>query len=63
MIINVLSKNIKEKLTIVPVKWIDQVFEHALAHLPVPDASTTSSDDKQSTPADESSSKETVRPH
>ena len=58
-----IPKNIKEKLTIVPVKWIDQVFEHALAHLPVPDASTTSSDDKQSTPADESSSKETVRPH
>ena len=32
-----IPKNIKDKLTILPVKWIDEVFEHALQHLPVPD--------------------------
>jgi ATP-dependent Lon protease len=31
-----IPKNIKGKLTIVPVKWIDQVFELALQHLPRP---------------------------
>ena len=33
-----IPKNIKDKLDIVPVKWIDEVIEHALAHQPVPDA-------------------------
>jgi ATP-dependent Lon protease len=31
-----IPKNIKDKLKIVPVKWIDQVLEHALVHMPVP---------------------------
>ncbi len=31
-----IPKNIKDKLTIVPVKWIDQVLELALQHLPEP---------------------------
>jgi ATP-dependent Lon protease len=43
-----IPKNIKDKLTIVPVKWIDQVFELALQHLPHPkqgkDASATERD-------------------
>ena len=29
-----IPKNIKDKLKIVPVKWIDQVLEHALVHMP-----------------------------
>jgi ATP-dependent Lon protease len=28
--------NIKNKLEIIPVKWIDQVFEHALERKPEP---------------------------
>jgi ATP-dependent Lon protease len=31
-----IPKNIKDKLKIVPVKWIDQVFELALQHMPQP---------------------------
>jgi ATP-dependent Lon protease len=31
-----IPKNIKDKLKIVPVKWIDQVFELALQHMPSP---------------------------
>jgi ATP-dependent Lon protease len=33
-----IPKNIKDKLKIVPVKWIDQVFELALQHMPQPKA-------------------------
>lgn len=31
-----IPKNIKDKLTIIPVRWIDQVLEVALAHRPTP---------------------------
>ncbi len=31
-----IPKNIKDKLNIVPVRWIDEVLELALQHLPVP---------------------------
>ena len=31
-----IPKNIKEKLNIIPVRWIDQVLELALQHMPVP---------------------------
>ena len=31
-----IPKNIKDKLNIVPVKWIDEVFELALQHMPHP---------------------------
>jgi ATP-dependent Lon protease len=30
-----IPKNIKDKLKILPVKWIDEVLEYALQHLPV----------------------------
>ena len=33
-----IPKNIKDKLTIVPVRWIDEVLEIALTHMPVPAA-------------------------
>lgn len=33
-----IPKNIKDKLNIVPVRWIDQVLELSLQHMPVPDA-------------------------
>lgn len=35
--------NIKERLEIKPVKWIDQIFETALERLPVPSGKSTSS--------------------
>jgi ATP-dependent Lon protease len=31
-----IPENVKELVEIVPVKWIDQVFEHALTSMPVP---------------------------
>jgi ATP-dependent Lon protease len=31
-----IPKNIKDKITIIPVRWIDQVLELALAHQPAP---------------------------
>ncbi|MFQ5634634.1 MAG: S16 family serine protease, partial [Gammaproteobacteria bacterium] len=31
-----IPKNIKEKLNIIPVRWIDEVLELALQHMPVP---------------------------
>ncbi len=33
-----IPKNIKEKLDIVPVRWIDEVLELSLQHMPVPAA-------------------------
>ena len=33
-----IPKNIKDKLNILPVKWIDEVFEFALQHPPSPQA-------------------------
>ena len=31
-----IPKNIKDKLKVIPVRWIDQVLELALAHQPTP---------------------------
>ncbi len=58
-----IPKNIKDKLTIVPVKWIDEVLEHALAHMPMPEASKKDDDAEAKSPADESKSEDIVRPH
>jgi ATP-dependent Lon protease len=58
-----IPKNIKDKLTIVPVKWIDQVFEHALQHMPLPKAGKKAAKAEPKTPASESESGDTVRPH
>ena len=33
-----IPKNIKDKLNILPVKWIDEVLQHSLEHMPVPEA-------------------------
>jgi ATP-dependent Lon protease len=58
-----IPKNIKDKLTIVPVKWIDEVLEHALAHMPVPTAKDDSEQSKADAPQDEAKSEDVVRPH
>jgi ATP-dependent Lon protease len=58
-----IPKNIKDKLTIVPVKWIDEVLEHALTHMPVPSAKDESDQSKPDAPQDEAKSEDVVRPH
>ena len=58
-----IPKNIKDKLTIVPVKWIDQVLEHALQHMPLPEASAGDEKPDPKTPADEQKTEDIARPH
>ena len=58
-----IPKNIKDKLTIVPVKWIDEVMQHALVHMPVPEPSTDDQKSKPKSPSDEQKSDDMVRPH
>ena len=58
-----IPKNIKDKLTIVPVKWIDQVLERALVHMPVPLASKGKPGTKSKSPEKEPKSGDIVRPH
>jgi len=58
-----IPKNIKDKLTIVPVKWIDQVLHHALAHMPLPEAASEDPKAETNSPADEQKSEDAVRPH
>jgi ATP-dependent Lon protease len=56
-----IPKNIKDKLNIVPVRWIDEVLEHSLQHLPIPQAKALAEDKKKSKPVDVE--EEGARPH
>ncbi len=58
-----IPKNIKDKLTIVPVKWIDEVMQHALLHMPVPKPSTDEQKAKPKASSDEQKSDDMVRSH
>ncbi len=58
-----IPKNIKDKLTIVPVKWIDEVMQHALVHMPVPEPPTDEQKSKPKASSDEQNSDDMVRPH
>ena len=58
-----IPKNIKDKLTIVPVKWIDEVLEHALAQMPMPEASKSGDDAESKSPEKEAKTEDIVRPH
>ena len=58
-----IPKNIKDKLNIVPVKWIDQVLEVALQHMPVPEAAKGAAKSKSETPEKGQKTTEPVRPH
>ena len=58
-----IPKNIKDKLTIVPVKWIDQVMEHALVHQPLPESKSADAEAESKSSSDEQKSEDTVRPH
>jgi ATP-dependent Lon protease len=58
-----IPKNIKDKLNILPVKWIDQVLELALQHMPVPDAKSDKPKDESSKPSSEQDPADRVRAH
>ncbi len=58
-----IPKNIKDKLDIVPVKWIDAVFEHALSHLPLPEAKSGETESDAKAVEKEQKSEDAVRPH
>jgi ATP-dependent Lon protease len=58
-----IPKNIKDKLSILPVKWIDEVLELALQHLPVPAAESAAKKDQSAESAEGSKSDDIVRPH
>ena len=58
-----IPKNIKDKLTIVPVKWIDEVLEHALARTPVPESAKSEQEADTKSPEKEAKSEDIVRPH
>jgi ATP-dependent Lon protease len=58
-----IPKNIKDKLEIVPVKWIDEVLDHALQHLPLPEAAKSEAEAESKAPTEEAKSEDIVRPH
>jgi len=58
-----IPKNIKDKLTIVPVKWIDEVLQHALQRMPLPAGESGGSKQEQKPAPKEPKSGDVVRPH
>jgi ATP-dependent Lon protease len=58
-----IPKNIKDKLEIVPVRWIDEVLELSLQHMPVPRAKggDLAEEKKKASPAE--TADKGVRPH
>ena len=45
------------------MKWIDQVLEHALTHMPVPEAESEEAKAEPKAAANEQKSEDVVRPH
>ena len=58
-----IPKNIKDKLNILPVKWIDQVLELALLQMPLPEPKSGAKKSKPGSSAKEQKSTDVVRPH
>jgi len=58
-----IPKNIKDKLNILPVKWIDQVLELALLQSPMPESKSTGKKTKSESPPKGQKSTDVVRPH
>ncbi|MBT8095892.1 MAG: endopeptidase La [Woeseia sp.] len=58
-----IPKNIKDKLDIVAVKWIDQVMQHALTHLPVPAKKLAEDKAVSKQPDADQETTDTARPH
>ena len=58
-----IPKNIKDKLNIIPIKWIDQVLEIALESMPALTPKKTEKDTAETSPVSEKSPLETNLPH
>jgi ATP-dependent Lon protease len=58
-----IPKNIKDKLNIVPVRWIDQVLQLALQHMPLPEAQSEKKKDESPKPAGDKDPADRVRAH
>ena len=58
-----IPKNIKDKLIILPVKWIDEVFEAALQHMPNPECGEEGKDGKQDSKTKKTEGDETYLSH
>jgi ATP-dependent Lon protease len=58
-----IPKNIKDKLKIVPVKWIDEVFALALQHLPRPNRQEEASGSEREAQSQDGDKPEAVLPH
>jgi ATP-dependent Lon protease len=58
-----IPKNIKDKLAIVPVKWIDQVLEIALQHMPHPESESEQKKSESTSPVKEQKPSDVVRAH
>ena len=58
-----IPKNIKDKLNIVAVKWIDEVLEVALQHMPVPEAKSAAAKGKTKASGKGQKDSDIVRPH
>jgi ATP-dependent Lon protease len=58
-----IPKNIKDKLSILPVKWIDEVLEVALQHMPLPEAQPEKKKDEAAKPSGDQDAAERVRAH
>jgi ATP-dependent Lon protease len=56
-----IAKSIKDKLEIEPVRWIDEVLEHALQHMPVPTAAALEEQERSARAGEPTT--EAVRPH
>ncbi len=58
-----IPKNIKDKLNIVPVKWIDQVLELALQQTPLPQSKSAGKKPKAESPPKRRKSSDVIKPH
>ena len=58
-----IPKNVKNKLKIVPVKWIDEVIELSLQYLPAPNRDDPPSTEKREAPPEDAKKSEAILPH
>ena len=58
-----IPKNIKDKLNIVPVKWIDEVMELAMQRMPLPESKSSGKKAKAAGPPKGRKPTDVVRPH
>ncbi len=58
-----IPKNVKDKLKILPVKWIDEVFELALQYSPVPNREKPSAGEKREAQPEDPGESEAILPH